>query len=218
MGSRIEAVEVLSFRLELPKLALDRLPSELGPALPVRVEKEEDGTLWVEHEGQESFLRFHLEGDGAELVEISISQDTQGHFFQKVLGALMVRFHGDLRARLVFDPRENRAEEPWAEVSIEAGRTTLAGPGHAGRRGPPGARRRRGWQRGRLGRGQRRGRCRGAADGRGGGAVAAARPGRGCVAGVPAPQAPAAAAPVARLHGRRGRHSLTCRVAAVRRF
>jgi hypothetical protein len=127
MGSRIEAVEVLSFRLELPKLALDRLPSELGPVLPLRVEKEEDGTLWVEHEGQESFLRFHLEGDGAELVEISISQDAQGHFFQKVLGALMVRFHGDLRARLVFDPRENRSQEPWAEVSIERGRTNWPG-------------------------------------------------------------------------------------------
>jgi len=127
MVSRIEAVEVLSFRLELPKLVLDRLPSELGPALPVRVEKEEDGTLWVEHEGQESFLRFHLEGDGAELVEISISQDAHGSFFQKVLGSLMVRFHGDLRARLVFDPRENPSEEPWAEVSIEQGRTSWPG-------------------------------------------------------------------------------------------
>jgi hypothetical protein len=60
-------------------------------------------------------------------VEISISQDLQGHFFQKVLGALMVRFHGDLRARLVFDPRENRSQEPWAEVSIERGRTSWPG-------------------------------------------------------------------------------------------
>jgi hypothetical protein len=127
MGSRIEAVEVLSFRLELPRLALERLPSELGSALPVRVEKEEDGTLWVEHDGQESFLRFHLEGDGAELVEISIAHDQQGTFFQKVLGALMVRFHGDLRARLVFDPRESPTKEPWAEVSIERGRTSWPG-------------------------------------------------------------------------------------------
>jgi hypothetical protein len=127
MGSRIEAVEVLSFRLELPKLVLERLPSELGPALPLHVEREDDGTLSVEHQGQASFLRFHLEGDAAELVEISIAQDAQGAFFQKVLGALMVRFHGDLRARVVFDPRENNSQEPWGEVSIERGRTNWPG-------------------------------------------------------------------------------------------
>ena len=127
MGSSIEAVEVLSFRLELPRLALERLPSEVGTGLRVLVEKDEDGTLLVEHEGQENFLRFHLEGDSAELMEISIARDAQGSFFQKVLGALMVRFHGDLRARLVFDPRENPSKEPWVEVSIERGRTSWPG-------------------------------------------------------------------------------------------
>jgi hypothetical protein len=127
MGSRIEAVEVLSFRLELPRLALERLPSELGSVLPVQAERDEDGSLVIEHEGQESFLRFHVQGDNAELVELSITQDAQGAFFQKVLGALMVRFHGDLRARLVFDPRENPSNEPWVEVSIERGRTTWPG-------------------------------------------------------------------------------------------
>ncbi|MBN1204881.1 MAG: hypothetical protein JXB05_08150 [Myxococcaceae bacterium] len=126
MGSRIEAVEVLSYRLELPRLALERLPAELGSGLRVRVERDDDGSLLVEHEGQDSFLRFQLEGDAAELVEISIAHDAQGLFFQKVLGALMVRFHGDLRARLVFDPRE-RPAEPWAEVSIEQGRTSWPG-------------------------------------------------------------------------------------------
>jgi hypothetical protein len=127
MGSRIETVEVLSYRLELPKLALERLAKELGPALPVRLARDEDGTLVVEQDGKDSFLRFHVEGDAAELVEICISQDSQGVFFQKVLGALMVRFHGDLRARLVFDPRENASKEPWAEVSIEQGRTSWPG-------------------------------------------------------------------------------------------
>jgi hypothetical protein len=127
MGSRIEAVEVLSFRLELPRLALERLPSEVGSVLPVRLDREDDGTLLLEQEGQESFLRFHLEGDGAELVEIFIAQDLKGAFFHKVLGALMVRFHGDLRARLVFDPRDGTADEPWAEVSIERGRTSWPG-------------------------------------------------------------------------------------------
>lgn len=127
MGSRIEAVEVLSFRLELPRLALERLPGELKASLPLRLEREEDGTLALEHEGQESYLRFHVDGDGAELVEVSISQDAEGAFFQQVLGALMVRFHGDLRARLVFDPRHNATKEPWAEVSIERGRTSWPG-------------------------------------------------------------------------------------------
>jgi hypothetical protein len=127
MGSRIETVEVLSFRLELPKLALERLGPELGPALLVHVERDEDGTMLVGQEGQESFLRFHLEGDAAELVEISIAQDVQGSFFQKVLGALMVRFHGDLRARIVFDQQENPTDEPWVEVSVERGRTSWPG-------------------------------------------------------------------------------------------
>lgn len=127
MGSRIETVEVLSFRLELPRLALERLPSELGSLLSVRLERDEDGTLVVEQPGQDSFLRFHLEGDAAELVEICVSQDAQGAFFQKVLGALMVRFQGDLRARLVFDPRENTSKDPWVEVSIEHGRTSWPG-------------------------------------------------------------------------------------------
>lgn len=127
MGAHIETVEVLSFRLELPKLALERLGPEVGSTVPVRVARDEDGTILVEQEGHDSYLRFHVEGDAAELVEISISQDAHGAFFQKVLGALMVRFHGDLRARLVFDPRENPSEEPWVEVSVERGRTTWPG-------------------------------------------------------------------------------------------
>lgn len=127
MGARIETVEVLSYRLQLPKLALERLPAELGAALAVRLEKDEDGTLVLEQPGQDSFLRFHLEGDAAELVEICVSQDPQGAFFQKVLGALMVRFQGDLRARVVFDPRETTSEDPWVEVSIERGRTNWPG-------------------------------------------------------------------------------------------
>jgi hypothetical protein len=126
MGSRIEAVEVLSYRLELPRLALERLPAELGSSPRIRIERDDDGSILIEHDGQDSFLRFQLDGDAAELVEISIGQDPQGAFFQKVLGALMVRFHGDLRVRLVFDPQE-RGNEPWAEVSIERGRTSWPG-------------------------------------------------------------------------------------------
>jgi hypothetical protein len=127
MGTRIEAVEVLSFRLELPKLVLERMPGEQRNTLSLRLDREEDGTVTLEHEGHESFLRFRLEGEGAELVEICILQDAQGLFFQQVLGSLMVRFLGDLRARLVFDPQESASDEPWAEVSIERGRTSWPG-------------------------------------------------------------------------------------------
>lgn len=127
MGTRIEAVEVLSFRLELPKLVLERMPGEQRNALPLRLDREEDGTVTLEHEGQESFLRFRLDGEGAELIEICILHDARGVFFQQVLGSLMVRFLGDLRARLVFDPLENASDEPWAEVSIERGRTSWPG-------------------------------------------------------------------------------------------
>jgi hypothetical protein len=129
MGTRIEAVEVLSFRLELPKLVLERMPGEQRSALALRLDREEDGTVTLEHEGQESFLRFRLDGEGAELVEICILHDARGVFFQQVLGSLMVRFLGDLRARLVFDPLENASDEPWAEVSIERGRTSWPGLG-----------------------------------------------------------------------------------------
>ncbi|ADO74257.1 hypothetical protein [Stigmatella aurantiaca] len=127
MGTRIEAVEVLSFRLELPKLVLERMPGEQRAAIPLQLAREEDGTLTLEHEGHESFLRFRLDGEGAELIEICILHDAKGVFFQQILGSLMVRFLGDLRARLVFDPLENPSDEPWAEVSIERGRTSWPG-------------------------------------------------------------------------------------------
>lgn len=127
MGARIEVVEVLSFRLRVPRRALERLPGELASELGVRLVPSEDGTLLLGDEEGDSFLRFRLTGDAAELSEIAISHDEGGTFFQAVLGALMVRYAGDLRVRLVFDPSTEGSGEPWAEVHIEKGRTSYPG-------------------------------------------------------------------------------------------
>jgi hypothetical protein len=127
MGARIEVVEVLSFRLRVPRRALDRLPAELKSELGLRLSPSEDGTLLLGQEDEDSFLRFRLTGDAAELTEIAIANDEGGTFFQAVLGSLMVRFAGDLRVRLVFDPDGMESGEPWAEVRIEKGRTTYPG-------------------------------------------------------------------------------------------
>lgn len=127
MGARIEVVEVLSFRLRVPRRALDKLPAELKSELGLRLSPSEDGTLLLGQEDEDSFLRFRLTGDAAELSEIAIANDEGGTFFQAVLGSLMVRFAGDLRVRLVFDPEGTESGEPWAEVRIEKGRTTYPG-------------------------------------------------------------------------------------------
>lgn len=127
MGARIEVVEVLSFRLKVPRRALEKLPAELKSELGLRLSPSEDGTLLLGQEDEDSFLRFRLSGDAAELTEIAIANDEGGTFFQAVLGALMVRFAGDLRVRLVFDPEGSESGEPWAEVRIEKGRTSYPG-------------------------------------------------------------------------------------------
>jgi hypothetical protein len=127
MGARIEVVEVLSFRLRVPRRALDKLPAELKSELGLRLSPSEDGTLLLGQEDEDSFLRFRLTGDAAELTEIAIANDEGGTFFQAVLGSLMVRFAGDLRVRLVFDPEGSESGDPWAEVRIEKGRTTYPG-------------------------------------------------------------------------------------------
>ncbi|XXF76675.1 hypothetical protein P2318_27005 [Myxococcaceae bacterium GXIMD 01537] len=127
MGARIEVVEVLAFRLQVPRRALERLPAELAPELALRLAPAEDGTLVLGQEEEDSFLRFRTADDAAELTEISIINDEGGVFFQAVLGALMVRFAGDLRVRLVFNPGAPGTGEPWAEVRIDRGRTTYPG-------------------------------------------------------------------------------------------
>jgi hypothetical protein len=127
MGARIEVVEVLSFRLRVPRRALERMPGELETELDLRLVSSEDGSLLLGLDTEESYLRFRPTGDDAELIEIAIANDEGGAFFQAVLGALMVRFAGDLRVRLVFDPTFSEASDPWAEVHIEQGRTTYPG-------------------------------------------------------------------------------------------
>lgn len=122
----IELVEVRSFRLEVPRLVVERLPQELAHELELELEREPD-ELVVAHAGGESFLRFRARGpDRAQLTEVSIARDAGGRFFHAVLGPLLLRYAGDLKARLIFDPREATAE-PWCEVRVVGGLTAYPG-------------------------------------------------------------------------------------------
>ena len=123
MGSRIEVVEVVSFRLEVPRLVLERLVNDLKPELPVRLERQ-NGRWVLSHVGQKSYLRFEPGVDSVELTDVVIHNDPAGVFFHAVLGSLMIRFHGDLEARVIFDPTDENVSESWTEVVIRRGNTS----------------------------------------------------------------------------------------------
>jgi hypothetical protein len=105
MGSaRIERMQVHSFWLEVPRRALERLPGELAPELVLRLAsvKVPGGELLeLTPEQGGSRLRFAPVEDGVVgLQEIQIREDADGAFFLATLGALMVRYGGDLEAQV----------------------------------------------------------------------------------------------------------------------
>ena len=105
MGARIERMQVHSFWLEVPRRALERLPSDLAPELAVRLQpvKGPQGAELLElgAEGAASRLRFAPVEEGVvALQEVLIRDDEEGAFFLGTLGALMVRYGGDLEAQV----------------------------------------------------------------------------------------------------------------------
>jgi hypothetical protein len=103
-GARIERMQVHSFWLEVPRRALERLPAEHAPELVLRLAsvKVSGGELLeLTPEQGGSRLRFAPVEDGVVgLQEIQIRDDADGAFFLATLGALMVRYGGDLEAQV----------------------------------------------------------------------------------------------------------------------
>ena len=116
----IQKAEVLSFRLTLPLVALERLPDEVkGMGLTLSTE---DGRLALIHE--RSRLDFACEGDEALLEAVKLENDPAGAFFHRVIGALMTRYHGDLHVKLTWGAPERAEVLGLAEIRIEKGETS----------------------------------------------------------------------------------------------
>lgn len=130
VSARIDTAEVVSYRLKVPRLELERLPhGELGQELGLQLSSE-DGELLVTTQEGESFLRFRPIGAEAMLTEIFLARDPNGDFFLRVLGPLMVRFAGDLVARVIWNVPERNLNGDHAEVRITRGMTDYPGLGH----------------------------------------------------------------------------------------
>jgi hypothetical protein len=124
---RIDRAQVVSFRLEVPLQALERLPDEVGSlGLDVRSGRDE---LVVHTVGGRSRLRFKVSAAQAVLAEVQLVDDERGLFFQRVLGPLMVRFKGDLVIRLIWNTAERNSHGEFAEVKVRQGETTYPGLG-----------------------------------------------------------------------------------------
>src|SRR5688572_22861771 len=110
----------------MPSAELSRTPEALGKELSLSVESE-GAELVLMMEDSECFLRFRPIGPDAMLTEVSVSKDERGLFFQRVLGALMVRYRGDLHIRLSWNVAERNTNGDFAEVRINRGSTTYPG-------------------------------------------------------------------------------------------
>jgi hypothetical protein len=104
--SRIEEVEPLNYRLEIPLSDFTDLPARLS----VDIQRDADH-LTVRGEQTGCHLRFKVDGDKAVLDDVVIRSDVQGRFFQQVLGALLVEYQGDFRGMVAWSiPKGDRSE------------------------------------------------------------------------------------------------------------
>jgi hypothetical protein len=126
MSLRIEVAEVVSFRLKVPRAVLQRLPQELEGEVPLSLTVEE-GELVLSDADADSFLRFRPMGRDVVLTDAAILNDVRGRFFRQVFGALVVRFGGDLEARLVWSDESRNADTAWTDVRVERGTTHFPG-------------------------------------------------------------------------------------------
>lgn len=129
MTPRIENAEIVSFRLKVPKAELEALPQAAAVAgIKLALSAEEKDLILSVVEGDSS-LRFRSIGADVVLTEVELKNDARGLFFHKVLGTLMVRFGGDLHARLTWNTAERNSHGNFAEVKIARGSTTYPGLG-----------------------------------------------------------------------------------------
>lgn len=121
MSLRIEVAELLSFRLKLPKRALEQA-LEFGPDTPLSLSRE-DGELVLCDREADSFLRFRPIGEEAILTDAALLNDPHGRFF-RVLGKLVMGHGGDLEAQLVWSDDARNADDAWTQVRIARGLTS----------------------------------------------------------------------------------------------
>jgi hypothetical protein len=130
MAARIDSAEVVSFRLKVPRLELERLcQTEAGRELELELHDEE-GVLHLGPAHADSFLRFRTTGAEAVLAEVYLCRDPDGAFLLRVLGPLMVRFAGDLSLRLTWNVPERNAAREFVELDVARGMTDFPGLGH----------------------------------------------------------------------------------------
>lgn len=123
MSHRIDTAEILSFRLKVPPEALEQMVDQ-----HLHLALEEDDGEWVLAQTQgDCYLRFRPVGAEAMLTEVFLCNDEGGHFFQRVLGQLLVRFQGDLLARLYWNVPEQNISGDFAEVRVEGGKHAKSG-------------------------------------------------------------------------------------------
>ena len=126
MSPRIETAEILSFRLKVPAHELRRLPAALAGEVSLSVEEDGAETV-VSVADSDSYLRFRPIGAEAILTEVFLCNDLGGVFFERVLAGMMVRFQGDLHARLTWSHPDRNRHGEYAEVRIEKGRAAGQG-------------------------------------------------------------------------------------------
>ncbi len=131
MAPRIDSAEVVSFRLKVPRLELDRMcQSAVGQELALELVEDDGGQLHFGPAHGDSFARFRPTGAEALLTELSLQRDENGEFLLRVLGPLMVRFAGDLVLRLTWNVPERNRNAELTEVQIARGMTDYPGIGH----------------------------------------------------------------------------------------
>jgi hypothetical protein len=119
--------EVLSFRLKVPRSEVERVVDYSGRhEVPVALTSE-GAELVLSAVNGESLMRFRPIGRDAILTEIVVANDPLGLFFHRILGPLMLRFQGDLHARLTWNTAERNVNGDYTDVKITRGSTRYPG-------------------------------------------------------------------------------------------
>jgi hypothetical protein len=91
--SHLQKLAVRSFHLEVPATDFEFLPRRLGCSL-----QRSGRSLVLSTEQAGCSLSFEVDGPLALLTQVSVEDDVQGRFTQRVLGQLMIDYEGDLDA------------------------------------------------------------------------------------------------------------------------
>jgi hypothetical protein len=128
---RIDNLEVVSFSLTLPTVALEQLVRALQAELPLFLKRSERaGTVTLQ--GGKSRLRFRVQGTQATLGQIEVREDTHAQFFEKVLCILLTEFQGSMHARLRWNDSDRNTQGEYAEVVVHQGQMQGAAAPQAG--------------------------------------------------------------------------------------